>query len=69
MGTDLARQGPHDTQQNFLPSGQLLKCNILNVNAKGKSYVIELGHGYIFTAAHGTEEFEVEHPLSKCIYL
>lgn len=39
------------------------------VAAKEKSYVLKLGQYCIFIGAHGTEEFEVEHLLSKCIYL
>lgn len=34
-----------------------------------ENHVIKLGHGCIFTVAHGIEELEVEHPLSKCVYL
>lgn len=43
--TDLQDKALMIHSRIFYSSGQLLKCNILNVNAKGKSYVIELGHG------------------------
>lgn len=59
---------PHNMRRIFYPAVTKKKCNI-DVAAKGKSYVLKLGRNCIFIVAHGTEKYEGEHPLNKCVYL